>query len=182
MSAEPRVPPGSRAQLGLVNTAIVRALGRAAGTGGPPNLFATLGRHRGLFRRWLWFAGGLMPGGRLPRADSELVILRVAHRADCAYEWEHHVRLGRRAGLTADDIERVRQDPGAGGWTPRQAALLRATDELHDERRIGEATWRELEAHLDERERIELCLLAGHYEMLAGTIHSLGIQPDGHRR
>lgn len=122
-----------------------------------------------------------MPGGRLPRADSELVILRVAHRTGCAYEWEHHVRLGRRAGLTAADIERVRLDPGADGWSPRQAALLRATDELHDDRRVGDAVWRELEAHLDERERIELCLLAGHYEMLAMTIHSLGVQPDVRR-
>ena len=93
-----------------------RALGRATG-GRPPNIFTTLGRHRGLFRRWLWFAGGLMPGGKLPRADSELVILRVAHNTGCEYEWGHHERLGRRAGLTPEEIERVRSGPGAEGWS-----------------------------------------------------------------
>ena len=177
----PRIAPGTRAELGPVNALIASGLGKAAGTAGPPNLFATLGRHRGLFRRWLFFAGGLMPGGKLPRADSELVILRVAHRTGCAYEWAHHERLGRRAGLSAQDIARVREEAGAAGWTPRQAALLRATDELLDDGRIGEDTWATLCEHLDEVRRIELCLLAGHYEMLAKTINTIGIEPDRHR-
>ena len=30
----------------------------------------------------------------------------------------------------------------------------------------------------DERQLIELCLLAGHYTMLAGTLNSLGVRPD----
>lgn len=66
---EPRIAPGTRRQLGFVNSLIVGALGRATG-GRPPHIFTTLGRHRGLSRRWLWFAGGLMPGGTLPRADT----------------------------------------------------------------------------------------------------------------
>jgi AhpD family alkylhydroperoxidase len=174
----PRVTPGGSGDTGLVNAAIARVLGRVAGTG-PPNLFTTLGRHRGLFRRWLLFAGGLMPGGKLPRQDTELVILRVAHNCDCAYEWDHHVHLGGRAGLTRDEIERVRQGPD-GEWSPRRAALLRAADELHEQRDVTDATWAALAEHLDRRELIELCLLVGHYEMLAMTINSLGIQPDRH--
>ena len=50
---------------------------------------------------WLWlgFARRLMPFGKLPRRDTELVILRVAHLRGCDYEWHHHVRLGKRAGV-----------------------------------------------------------------------------------
>ena len=70
----PRIAPGRPAQTGRVNALIARGLGWAAGSG-PPNLFTTLGRHRSLFRPWLRFAGALMPGGRLPRVDSEIVIL-----------------------------------------------------------------------------------------------------------
>jgi AhpD family alkylhydroperoxidase len=172
-----RIAPGNRRALGPVNAAIVWALGRATG-GRPPNVFTTLGRHRGLFRRWLWFAGGLMPGGKLPRADSELVILRVAHNSGCDYEWGHHERLGRRAGLSPEEVERVRSGPGAEGWTPRQRMLLRAADELHSEGRIGDALWAELAAELDEVLLIELCMLIGHYEMVAMTLESLRVQPD----
>ena len=174
----PRVAPGGRRAIGSVNALLARAIGLGAGTGGPPHLFTTLARHRGLFRRWLWFAGGLMPGGRLPRADTELVILRVSDRCHCAYEWQHHERLAHRAGLDGATIERVRMGPAAPGWTPRQRLLLNAVDELHDDRQISDETWNGLAAILTDRELIELCLLAGHYEMLAMTINSLRVQPD----
>ncbi|MFL5779884.1 MAG: carboxymuconolactone decarboxylase family protein [Thermoleophilaceae bacterium] len=177
MSAQPRIAPGDRGEIGIVNTAITRVIGRAAGTG-PPNLFTTLARHRGLFRRWLWFAGGLMPGGRLPRADTELVILRVAHRCDCEYEWRHHERLAARAGLDRTAVERVRFGPEASEWTARQRLLLTAVDELHERRELGDETWQGLAGLLNPRELIELCLLVGHYEMLAMTINSLRVQPD----
>src|SRR5439155_23891026 len=115
----PRIPPGTGAEIGRVNFLLARALGAATG-GGPPNLFTTLARHRRLFRRWLRFAGALMPGGLLPRADSELVILRVAHNARCEYEWRHHERLARTAGLSVEEVQRARQGHDAAGWSPRR--------------------------------------------------------------
>jgi alkylhydroperoxidase family enzyme len=146
---------------------------------GPPNIFTTLGRHRRLFRHWLRFAGTLMPGGRLPRADSELVILRVAHNCGSEYEWRHHERLGALAGLSADDISRAREGVDAPGWTARQALLVRAADELHGPARsISDELWAPLAAELDERELIELCMLIGHYEMLAMTLNALRVEPD----
>lgn len=173
----PRIAPGGRREIGLVNSAIVWVLGRATG-GRPPNVFTTLARHRGLFRRWLWFAGALMPGGKLPRADTELVILRVAHNTGCEYERGHHERLGRRAGLSPEEIARVRRGADAEGWSARQALLLSAADELHREGRIGEQLWAELAAELDQVRLIELCMLIGHYEMLAMTLNSLRVQPE----
>jgi AhpD family alkylhydroperoxidase len=173
----PRIPPGARREIGWVNAGIVRVLGLATG-GRPPNVFTTLARHHGLFRRWLWFAGALMPGGKLPRAETELVILRVAHNTGCDYEWGHHERLGKRAGLGAEEIARVRSGPGAEGWSERQALFLRAADELHGEGRIGDELWAELARQLDEVRLIELCMLVGHYEMLAMTLNSLGVEPE----
>jgi AhpD family alkylhydroperoxidase len=174
---KPRIAPGGRHEIGPVNAAIVWVLGRATG-GRPPHIFTTLARHRGLFRRWLWFAGALMPGGKLPRRDSELVILRVADNTGCAYEWGHHERLGQRAGLSAEEVERVRSGPDAPGWTPRQQLLLRAADEMYAAGQIGDELWASLAAELDERLLIELCLLIGHYEMLAMTLNTLRVQPE----
>ncbi len=173
----PRIAPGNRRQLGWVNYAITRIAGRVVGARAP-RIFTTLGRHRGLFRRWLWFAGGLMPGGKLPREDTELLILRVAHNTGCEYEWSHHERLGRRAGLSEEEIARVRQGPDAPGWSEWQAQLLRAADEMHSDGRIGDRTWTGLSARLDEVRLIELCMLVGHYEMLAMTLNTLQVEPD----
>jgi len=174
---QPRIAPGSRRQIGLINAAITWVVGRGSG-GRPPNVFTTLARNHGLFRRWLLFASGLMPGGKLPRPDTELVILRVSHNTGCDYEWSHHERIAQRAGLSAEEVERVRFGPDAPDWTPRQQLLLRACDEVHADGAIGEQTWTGLAAQLDDRLLIELCLLIGHYEMLAMTLHSLRVQLD----
>ncbi|HET6965324.1 MAG TPA: carboxymuconolactone decarboxylase family protein [Acidimicrobiales bacterium] len=149
-----------------------------AGTG-PMNLFLTLGRHRRLFLAWLHFAARLMPGGRLPRRDTEMVILRVAHLCGCEYERVQHTRLARRAGLDEADLARIERGPDAPGWTDREQAILAAVDALHRDDDLDWAAWSELRTHLDEQDCIELCLLAGHYRMLAATIKALRIQPEG---
>jgi len=173
----PRITPGSRRDIGVINAVIARVAGLVTRTG-PNHLFGTLGRHPRLFRRWLRFAGSLMPGGKLPRRDTELVILRVSANCSCEYERRHHVRMGRRAGLSEAEIALVTRRDAPANWPPREAVVLRATDELHDDRVISDATWASLRDHLSDKELIELCLLVGHYEMLAMTINSLGVQPE----
>jgi AhpD family alkylhydroperoxidase len=176
-ASEPRIAPGSRREIGMVNAAIASLLGAAVGSG-PPNLFTTLARHRRLFRPWLRFAARLMPRGTLPRRDSELVILRVAHNCACDYERRQHEAIALREGLTAAEIERTVADPATSEWTAREAALLRAADELHDSRALSDVLWSDLCAQLSETELIELCMLVGHYEMLAMTLNGLRVQPD----
>jgi alkylhydroperoxidase family enzyme len=173
----PRISPGDRAQIGLLNAGIVRVIGLAAG-GAPPNVFTTLARHRRLFRRWLRFAGAMMPAGKLRREDTELLILRVAHNTQAPYEWAQHSRIALTAGLTDDDVERVREGPEATGWTPHQALLLLAADELHASQTLTDATWTVLERELSTEQLIELCLLVGHYTMLAMTLNALRVVPD----
>lgn len=208
-----RIAPGTRSDVGLMTWAFATVAGRVAGTGAP-NLFLTLGRHRRMFRGWLHFAGTLMPGGRLTRRESELVILRVAHRQGSTYEFDHHVRLGKRAGVTAADVRRLSTTIGAlgngsdagndvdggndvdrsgdggdrpsshaatGGWSPREAAMLDAVDALIDQEDLDDAQWRDVAAHLDQRQLIELVMLVGHYRMLATAINVLRIQPDAPR-
>jgi alkylhydroperoxidase family enzyme len=96
----------------------------------------------------------------------------------CDYEWHHHERLGRRAGLSPQEIERARDGAAAAGWSERHAALLRATDELLAKRTISDEVWDQLRPLLSDEELIELCMLAGHYGMLAGTLNALRVEVD----
>lgn len=175
-----RIRPGGRADVGLPIWGFSRVAGRVAGTG-PPALFLTLGRNRRLFWGWLRFAGRLMPGGRLPRRETELIILRVAYLSGCAYEFSHHVRLGRRAGVRSADVRRVLEGAGAQDWSERERALMAAVDMLHERRDLDDATWGRLREHLDEPSAIEFLLLVGHYQMLATTITTLRLEPDPER-
>lgn len=178
---EPRIQPGSRSDIGTIIWVIARVSGLVTGTT-PPNLFLVLGRQPKLFRGWLRFAGRLMPGGTLPRRETELVILRVAHLTGCRYELEHHTRLAERADINADEVARLGDGPSAHGWTDRERAILSVVDELHHDRDLTDATWTAICEHLDQPTVIELVLLITHYEMLATTITTLRVPLDQARR
>jgi 4-carboxymuconolactone decarboxylase len=153
---------------------LAQAGGEAAGA---THIFTTLVRHPGLFRRWLPFGGKLL-AGKLPARDRELLILRTGHNCDADYEWAQHVRIGRRAGLSDEEIGRVREGPGAPGWDPFDATLLRAADELHETSTLSDATWAALAERYDERQLIEVPMLVGHYHLVAFALNSLGVQVE----
>jgi AhpD family alkylhydroperoxidase len=119
-----------------------------------------------------------MPGGSLPRSDTEMVILRVAHLRNSAYELAQHSRLARRAGLNQADIERVTRGPNDEGWSPRRRLMLEATDQLIRTHDLSDETWTSLRKHLDEKTSLELVMLVCHYDMLATFIQTLRIAPD----
>jgi AhpD family alkylhydroperoxidase len=175
--SSPRIEPGRRGDIGTVNWAMIAVGARVAKAPGMPKLFTTMARHRSLFRGWLFFAGRLMPRGRLPRRDTELVILRTAWLNDCAYELDHHRKIGVQAGLTTEEVDRAASD-SLDGWPARQRALLAAAGELHRAGNLEDSTWAELRAHVNEREAIEFLLLVGHYGMLATFINTLRIPLD----
>jgi alkylhydroperoxidase family enzyme len=167
----PRVypyPPADRPQSAqaLLDTVTV--------TDSEANILTTLVRAEGLARRWLPFAGKLL-NGKIPPRDRELLILRTGWNCQAEYEWSQHVLIGRIAGLTDEEIDRVTEGPEAV-WDDFDRALLRAADELHEDWCVTERTWSVLSARYDTQQLIELPMLVGHYHMIAMTLNTLGVQ------
>jgi len=176
-TVEPRIPPARPGDLRPLARVLAAITGRITGTG-PPNIFTTLGRHPRLFRAWLHYSAQLMPFGSLPRRDTELVILRVAWQCRSAYEWNQHVALALRVGLTQAEVAGAAEGPSASVFTVRQRSLLAVSDELLAGRALSDAIWSAVQAALNDRQVIELCLLVGHYQGLASAIGGLGIQVE----
>ena len=169
-----RIPPAVRPPLA---TLVALVAGRVTHTE-PHRIFTTLARHRRLFRRWLPLGGALLLRGDLPRRDAELIILRTASNCGCWYEWVQHATLATSNGLTGEMVDAIPHWPESDAYSQRQHHLLAATDELHCGRVITDETWAALAAELRDTELIELCFLVGHYEMLAMTLNSLGVEPE----
>ena len=143
------------------------------------NIFATLARHPRLLRRWLPFGGALLYRGVLDGRHREILILRTAWRCRATYEWRHHVDVANEVGMTPEEINAITAEDFDGySWTETERALLRAADELHDTATIGDQLWTTLAESFDERALIELCMLVGHYHMVAFTLNALGVQPE----
>jgi hypothetical protein len=91
------------------------------------------------------------------------------------YEWAQHVELSAPFGVDQGTLTRILTGPEAAGWSPLDALLLQAADELHGTRRISDRTWDQLSIYLSEAQLIELCFLVGHYEMLAMFLQTVGV-------
>ncbi len=175
-AAEGRIPYGGLRALGLINW-VVNWIAAQVIRAPRMHLFTTLGLHRRLFRAWFVF-GAVLYAGKLPRPDTELVILRVAHLRDCEYELQQHRRFGARRGVPAEVQDQIFRWPHCDRLSPRREALLAATDEFVLQRTITRDTWDALASHLQPRQLVEFCMLAGQYDALAATISALQIPLD----
>jgi alkylhydroperoxidase family enzyme len=179
MSDEPRIPPLPPDQwAGQIKEILEAVPGGVENRLGDNNIFPTLARHPDLFRAWLRFGGYLLTSGELPGRDRELLILRTAVNCSSSYEWGQHVRISLAGGIEREVIDRVLDGPTAEGWTPHEAALLRAADELHATSRISDETWSTLAETFGTEELMEVALVTGHYQMLAGALNSFGVELD----
>lgn len=172
-----RMPPLTTNESGFATRWFVKLINKFGGLEAS-NLFLMLIRNPRLFLAWLFFASRMMPNGTIDRRDTELIILRVGWNCRARYEWGQHVDIGLRAGLTPEDIARVPLGANAPGWEPRIVTLMQACDEFHHDRMIAEPTWLELEQYYDAQHLLEVIMLIGHYEMLAGVLNSTGLPLD----
>ncbi|MBO0729805.1 MAG: carboxymuconolactone decarboxylase family protein [Acidimicrobiaceae bacterium] len=155
----------------------VRALLDPLGDRGDSNFFRTLVRNPRLFKRWVRY-GHFLINGELPARDRELLVLRAAHRSDCGYEWTQHVQIASAAGLSADEIDRVRLGPDDGAWSAFDATLLRAADELIDHHTLTDRTWAALAERYDEPQMIEVPVVVGVFYSMGFTLNSFGVQAE----
>lgn len=143
----------------------------------PLNVFRTLAVHPLMLRRCNQLTGTFIANGSLPARERELVILRVANRTRCEYEWRQHLAIARRAGLVDEEIEQIRLRP-IDQWPADDRTLLAMTDELIDDDDICDATWNQLRVRWDDACLVELVLLVGCYRMMAGLMRALRVDVD----
>lgn len=143
----------------------------------PPNVMATLVRHPTLMRRINALGGAFLAHGTLPVRERELVILRVAWRADSLYEYSQHVVLGRAAGLTEDEVRGVCSDTGQAG-PGADADLIRFADAVLAREAIPDQLWSALRVRYTDEQLLELTALVGFYLMMAGIIDAARVDFD----
>lgn len=142
------------------------------------NIFKTLAHHPDLLRRWLVFGNHVLFKSTLPPRERELVILRIGWLCEAEYEWAQHVKIGKDAGLTDVEIERIKAGPNARGWNEPDTLLLQATDELRRAAFISDATWKGLSAHFDTKQLMDVVFAVGQYNLVSMALNTLGVQLD----
>lgn len=167
---EPRVQP-------LTDEELPEAIRDQFGGGPMLNIFRTLAHHPDLMKRWLVFGNHILGKSTLPARERELVILRIGWLCQAGYEWGQHVQIGLDCGLTQEEIDRIPGGSQAEGWNDLDRALLDATDELHQDAFVSDATWSRL-GDLDTQQRMDLVFTVGQYNLVSMALNTLGVQPE----
>jgi AhpD family alkylhydroperoxidase len=143
------------------------------------NALGTFAHHPDLTRAFHTFNGHVLFGTTLSPRQRELLVLRVASRRRCEYEWVQHVILAADAGLSDEEVERAAAGPEADGWSDEvERALVQAVDDLLDDARVGDATWAVLAAALDEQQLMDVVFTVGAYDLVAMAFRSFDVELD----
>ena len=137
-----------------------------------------LAHHPTLTTAYHRFNGHVQFGTTLTPRQRELLVLRIAHVRSCEYEWLQHTVLAGDADISEDEVARVTVGADAPGWSPLDAALLRAVDELVGSASITDETWATLTAELDTQQVMDAVFTVGAYELLAMAFNSFRIPID----
>jgi alkylhydroperoxidase family enzyme len=142
------------------------------------NIFKTLAHHPDLMRRWLVFANHILGKSTLAARERELVILRIGYLCQAGYEWGQHVQIARQAGMSDDEIRSARTGPETPGLQELDRLLLEATDQLHADAHVADATWAGLSRHLTTQQLMDLVFTVGQYNLVSMALNSFGVQLD----
>ncbi len=118
--------------------------------------------------------------GALSDALRELLILWVARELGAAYEWVKHDPVARKAGVSPAVIEAIRTRQEPVGLEDLQQTALAAAQCVLQRRSIPQVVQDELAAALGLPGVVELVVLCGFYEMIAGVIFAFDVPlPEG---
>jgi 4-carboxymuconolactone decarboxylase len=146
------------------------------GAAGGMNALGAMLRHPPLAKAFLTFNNHIAMASSVSKRVRELVILRISWLRRSEYELAQHLILGRRAGLTEAELQRMELGPDAPGWDPLDAELVRAVDELHRHARIQDETWKRLSASFETVQLMDIVFAVGCYDLLAMVFKSFGAQ------
>lgn len=112
----------------------------------------------------------------LPVKLRQIAIMRTAWITKATYMWSSHLETSVSCGLSPEmygPIQRGADDPY---FTPFEATVIRATEDLVNDRRIGDANWQALQAEWDEKQLLDFMFTVGCYVMIAGVMRSTGAE------
>ncbi len=136
----------------------------------PVNIYRAMVNAPGITRAFLGLANQIRHESRLDPRLREIAILQIAWSVRSAYEWSHHVRIGRTFGVTESDLRAISTNDDTA-LDEQARAIRRAAQDIAESGDLDDAALSSLRAFLDEERLTELLLTCGIYVGLARFLH-----------
>lgn len=114
----------------------------------------------------------------VPVRERQIAIMRTAWICKVRYMWSSHLRTSLAFGLEPELFRPLQVGAADPYFTDFERAIIRATEELVNDRMIGEANWRTLSAKWDQAQLLDFMFTVGAYVLTAGVMRSCGIERE----
>ncbi len=118
----------------------------------------------------------LGPENTLPVKLRQIAIMRVAWITKAAYMWSSHLNTSKVCGLSDEFYGPVQRGADDPYFTDLERTVIRATENLVHEQRIGDEHWAVLRAAWTDKQLLDFMFTVGCYTMVAGVMRSTGAE------
>jgi alkylhydroperoxidase family enzyme len=120
----------------------------------------------------------LQPGRQLDPQLRELVILRTAIVGDSKFEYSQHMKVARTVGIPEEKLAALKGWTTSDLFTPKERAVMAATDEILSRNLVEDETFAALQQHLSDPEILELFVVSGLWRMHGLIVRALHLEYD----
>jgi len=168
----PRIPPivpGTRAELASIESSIIAERGHIN------LLYQVLLNSAPLASGWEKLLTAIRNQNSIPADLREMVMVRVAVLNRAPYEIEAHAPLARKAGVSEEKIQGLRDDEPGAVFTPLERSVLALTDSMTRNVQVPDSIFEPLRKHFDARALLELVATVAAYNMVSRLLEALRI-------
>lgn len=163
------IMPGSRPELAAIEGSILAERGEIL------LLYRILLNSAPLASGWEQLLTAVRNRSSLPAQLRELIILRVAVLNRAPFEFDAHLPVASKSGVSEAKIAAVRAEEIGDAFTPLERAVLTLTDTMTRDVQVPEAQFEPLRAHFDARGLVELVATVAAYNMVSRFLEALNI-------
>ena len=142
------------------------------------NLYKMLLNSPPVARGWLNLLTAVRQQCKLPGRFRELVIVRIAILNGADYEYDSHIPLALKEGITQEQVEGLRDWQKSKAFDAKDRAVLGYTDSMTRDIHVPEEVFEPLKPHFDARELTELTATIAAYNLVSRFLEAVKIDHD----
>ncbi|MBM7060674.1 carboxymuconolactone decarboxylase family protein [Pseudomonas sp. UL073] len=142
------------------------------------NIFRMLANAPTSLPGFVQLATSILMGSQFDARKREIAILRIGKVTHSSYEWEQHVLIAQRVGVTADEIAQIGVDGPVTGLDEEGRFLCRVAEEISLNVRLSDEALALLLERYGRRQATELILCCSYFNMVSRFLESTRVELD----
>ena len=138
----------------------------------------TFAHHPHLAGAFSQFNIHLLSSSTLPVKQRQIAIMRTAWICKATYMWSSHLRTCINCGLQPDMYRPIQVGASDPYFTPFERTIISSTEELVDDKKVGDANWQSLCAQWNNQQMLDFLFTVGAYVTVAGVMRSTGVERE----